>query len=109
MAAYQGGDSRSRAQWYGDAIVIRLLPPGETMSGRLSHAAHSCSARGPVQMRCCLVRKGVASIGPSRSDRAGKDNWGADHDRTTDAKRRLENHLSAVSVHAGELRGQDRG
>src|SRR3954471_13542370 len=37
------------------------------------------------------------------------DFWGFDHDRAADAKRGMENHLPAFSVHAGEFRGQDCG
>jgi MFS family permease len=46
---------------------------------------------------------------PADPYRASKINGETSHDRATDAEGRLENHLPAVPVHAGELCRQDRG
>src|SRR3954466_14934959 len=72
---------------------------------RATVAAHAARPKYAV----ALPGKPWLASGQADPERAGNDNRGAIDDRTTDAQRRLENHLSAVPVHAGEFCGQDRG
>ena len=61
------------------------------------------------KMPGCIAACPAGSIA-ARPDQQCRQRYdGRDHDRAADAQRRLENHLSPVSVHAGEFRRQDRG
>ena len=51
----------------------------------------------------------TGSIRARPINRPANQERGDDHDRATDAQGRLEDHVSPVSVHAGEFRRQDRG
>ncbi|MEY9241860.1 hypothetical protein ABIF27_002515 [Bradyrhizobium elkanii] len=69
-------------------------------------------------MRCCVARRGVASIaGRGRFTKPKTKRRGAGHDDASDvqedvrgdAEGRLADHLPSVPVHGGELCRQDRG
>ena len=69
-----------------------------------------CSAVGrSPQMRSCIARYPAGTIARGRSTGPAERQSRRHHDHATDAQRRLEDHISAVPLHAGQFRGQDRG
>src|SRR4030081_2503324 len=64
MAAYQGVNSRSRAQSRGDAIVIRLITPGQITSDGMPRivAAHA------VRSKCAVALSGKAWLASGQAD-----------------------------------------
>src|SRR4030081_3264837 len=64
MAAYQGVNSRSRAQSRGDAIVIRLITPGQITSDGMPRivAAHA------VRSKCAVALSGKAWRAGGKAD-----------------------------------------
>src|SRR5690242_3378402 len=97
------------------AICLRRLLKRAIRLSSCCSPTYQCgpnSLGSKVKMSDCICADATGSIvaGPvTGPQRRKNDFWGFDHDRAADAKRRMENHVSAVPVHAGEFCRQDRG
>src|SRR5215208_2903717 len=80
----------------------------DAVAGARGTAYVTCDASAQAKIAGCIGGHAAGSIAGA-AKRRYTTRGGRDHDHATDAQRRLENHLPAVSLHAGQFRGQDRG